>query len=85
MAVYIGLCGVIYAMQDRLLCFPDPNRPDPSTAGLPNVEVVTLPTADGLSLNGWYRAVRPGARTIVLMRGNSGNIGVWGPLVRPLL
>jgi uncharacterized protein len=80
---YLGVAGAIYALQDRLLYFPDTRRPDPMQAGLPEVEVASLATADGLTLNGWFKPARDAAPTVVVMHGNGDNIGVWGPLARP--
>lgn len=81
--VYIALAGAACALQDRLLYFPNIAKPDPVQAGLPDVEVVSLATADGLALNGWFKPATGAAPTIVVMHGNSDNIGVWAPLARP--
>jgi fermentation-respiration switch protein FrsA (DUF1100 family) len=51
---YASLLGALYALQRRLLYFPDNSRPDPSLAGVPNVAVEHVATEDGLSLLAWY-------------------------------
>lgn len=76
--VALGAC----ALQDKLLYFPAPERPEPTRFGVPDMLPVTLNTADGLALNAWYK---PGAPTLVYLHGNGGHIGHRGFKVRPWL
>jgi fermentation-respiration switch protein FrsA (DUF1100 family) len=82
---YVAVAGAMWAIQDQLLYFPDSRRPDPVRAGVPEMQVVSLQTADGLALNAWYRPAQDGAPTVVVMHGNGDNIAAWGRLARPLL
>lgn len=49
------------------------------------MEVVSYPTADGLTLNGWFHAARDNRPTIVYFHGNSGHHGQRAVLVQPYL
>jgi len=76
--VALGAC----ALQDKLLYFPSPEQPDPARFGVPDMRPVSLGTADGLTLNAWYK---PGTPTLVYLHGNGGHIGHRGFKVRPWL
>jgi pimeloyl-ACP methyl ester carboxylesterase len=79
-----GLGGAIYALQDRLIYFPDPTPPPPpALLGLSGVDVVELRTADGLALLGWSMApTREGAPTILYLHGNGGSLAHRAPRVQ---
>lgn len=69
---YAALCGLVYAVQDRLVWFPGPPpADDPRAAGLA-FEDVRITTPDGVRLHGWFL---PGGRQAVLIsHGNAGTI-----------
>lgn len=80
---YAAIVAFIYAVQDRLVYLPDAWRSQvatPAAAGLP-YEDVTLHTADGETLHGWFMpppggpnvaGSRPGA--LLVLHGNAGNV-----------
>jgi fermentation-respiration switch protein FrsA (DUF1100 family) len=58
----------------------------PQAAGVPEMEVVKLETADGLALLSWYAgADTPNRQTLVYFQGNGGNIAGRAPKVRRFL
>jgi fermentation-respiration switch protein FrsA (DUF1100 family) len=71
-----GLGAALYAVQDRLIYFPDPTPPPPPAAlGLEGVRAVTLRTADGLDILAWRLAEpRPDAPVILYLHGNGGHV-----------
>ncbi len=76
-AGYGALVGAAFLSQSRLLYFPDlPSRDlqaTPRQAGLA-YEDVSLRTADGIRLHGWF-VPRPRPRaTVLFFHGNAGNI-----------
>ena len=87
LAVVIGTVLVLFwALQRRLMYFPIARVPNPDEIGLTPVEPVTLETADGLDLSGWFLAA-PGASprlTVLVFNGNAGNRGDRGPLAAAL-
>ena len=78
MAAYAVLLCLVYLGQGRMLYLPRiagmPDGGDPGDLGL-DFESVTLPTADGLRLHGWF--VPSGTTrgtTVLFFHGNAGNI-----------
>ena len=76
--------GIVYAMilllaflfQARLVYFPEVERgldATPRAAGL-EFEEVSLRTADGETLHGWWVPVSAARGTVLLLHGNAGNI-----------
>ena len=88
--VYVGVIAsvlaILWAMQRKLMYFPDPRVPAPSAVGLVRAESVTFPTADGLELGGWFVAAEgQGPRaTVVVFNGNAGNRAYRAPLADAL-
>ena len=78
LAVYAGLILYLFVFQSRLLYFPDlPSRTvdtTPAAIGLP-FESITLSTADGEQLSGWFIPARESRATLLYLHGNGGNIG----------
>ena len=73
--LYAIVVAGLYTVQRRLLYIPDINAPDPVRAGVANVTVIHIPTADGLSLVAWYvPPANPNGFTVLLLHGNAGNI-----------
>lgn len=73
---------LLWAAQRRLIYFPLEDLPAPAEMGLTGVEPVTLETADGLRLGGWFmRASRAEPRaTVLVFNGNAGNRAYRAPL-----
>jgi pimeloyl-ACP methyl ester carboxylesterase len=76
-ALVIGGAGAaIYALQDRLIYFPDPTPPPPpAMLGLQGVRTVTLRTSDGLDILAWRVAeARADAPVLLYLHGNGGSL-----------
>ena len=71
---YVVICLLMFLVQRHLLYFPSRElEADPGRAGL-NWEDVSVTTADGVRIHGWYVA-HPAARgTVIFCHGNGGNI-----------
>ncbi|MBT6441009.1 MAG: alpha/beta hydrolase [Alphaproteobacteria bacterium] len=83
---YTTLLGLAFTGQRNLMYFPDVERPDPAAVGVPEMQPVSLETADGLSLLAWYRGpARKNLPTLVYFHGNAGNIGMRAYKARPYL
>ena len=75
--------GALYVGQRRLLFLPDRTTPDPNRVGIPGIEVLRLPTADGLLLDCWYLPpAEPGGFVVLYLHGNGGHIGHRGERLR---
>ncbi len=89
LTIGIAAAGIIllaWMFQDRLIYFPLGDVPPPGQVGLTHVEEVRLPTADGLTLNGWFIGSASSARasTVVVFNGNAGNRAYRAPLATAL-
>ncbi|MSP67669.1 MAG: alpha/beta hydrolase [Alphaproteobacteria bacterium] len=82
---YAALALLMYVFQRSLMYFPNRARPEPVSAGVPEMRSVTLTTADGIGLHALYRPAAPGQATVVLFHGNAGNAGHVAHKARPLL
>ena len=73
---YLGLLVLLYVAQRSLLYHPTKVVPDPVRFGVPEMQTVHVPTADGLKLHCWWRpSAREDQATIVYFHGNAGHIG----------
>ncbi len=79
------LVGLLWAVQRRLVYFPD-GGPVPAAAdALPGGRDVTLTTADGLRLGAWWvPAPTADAATVLVAAGNGGSRTLRAPLARAL-
>lgn len=77
-AVYLGLGLYLYVFQARYVYFPElPSRQveaTPADIGLA-FDAVTLRTADGEALAGWFVPAPAARGTLLYLHGNGGNIG----------
>jgi len=79
----IAGCG---GVQRSLMYYPSQALPSPQAVGVPEMEVVRLETADGLTLLAWYAgADTPERPTLVYLQGNGGNIAGRAHKVRRFL
>ncbi len=83
--VYAGIVGGLYVFQRNLLYHPSAAMPTPAESGVPEMDVVSLETADGLRLTSWYRPAADGLPTMVYLCGNAGHIGYRAFKVRHFL
>ena len=80
---YVAFAGMLYAGQRRLLYVPDPAPPDPSRAGIGDIEVLHLDSGDGAPLIAWYMPpAQPDGMVVLYLHGNAGHIGYRGDRLR---
>ena len=73
---YVLLVAALYLNQRQIMYHPDQRVPDPAAAGLADMSVHRIETADGYRLLAWWRPPADGGRpTIVFFHGNAGNVG----------
>ena len=73
---YVAICVLLFAFQSRLVYLPGVNGEvsvTPRAAGL-EFEDVTLQTADGVRINGWFVPARAQRGVALIFHGNAGNI-----------
>ena len=74
-AVYLGLCLLLFVFQSRLLYMPW-RTVDSSPADIRLAfEDLRIPTADGQTLAAWYIPAENAQLTVLFCHGNAGNIG----------
>jgi fermentation-respiration switch protein FrsA (DUF1100 family) len=76
MLLVVATLGILalWALQRRLIYFPDGSVPDPGQ--LPaDWEPVSFDTIDGLELQAWYRRAPVGNPVVIVFHGNAGNRG----------
>jgi fermentation-respiration switch protein FrsA (DUF1100 family) len=84
--IVVVILAVVWVFQRRLIYFPFEEVPDPEAVGLNGAVPVTFPTADGLTLNGWFvsRTETP-PLTFIIFNGNAGNRAFRAPLANALV
>jgi len=77
---------ILWVIQRGLIYFPSGDPGTPADAALPHAEIVAIPTADGLTLGGWFVPASGPARdtTVVVFNGNGGNRASRAPLAAQL-
>ena len=83
MALVLAMVGGVavagmWALQRRLVYFPDPSSPGSASRVTPAAKDVTLRTQDGLDLSAWLVPARPDTDrgwAVLLLPGNGGNRG----------
>lgn len=71
---WAGFAGLLYLLQDQLIFHPSNRLASvPSAIGLP-YEDVSLETADGKRLHGWYIPAENATGVLLFLHGNAGNI-----------
>lgn len=84
--IYIGIAGVMYFWQRKLLYAPDTNISAPEAYGLAGMEEVWLTGEDGTRLHLWFHSAAEGRPTILYFHGNAGHMGyrsgIYGEMIR---
>jgi pimeloyl-ACP methyl ester carboxylesterase len=87
--ILVALVGGVSLARWRALALVHPARSavtqTPADYGIPDWEDITLATADGLTLPGWFVQPVADAPTIVFVHGYAGNRGDLLPLAGPLV
>lgn len=85
LVLFLSFVGVVWTQQRRLIYFPFAGVPDPGAIGLRGATPVSFPTADGLTLSGWFvtRTDSP-EFTVIVFNGNAGNRSFRAPLADAL-
>jgi len=74
LAVYIGLCLLVYLVQARLVYFPFREiEATPHSLGL-DYEEVRLKASDGVELSAWFVPCEGSRGAVLFCHGNAGNI-----------
>jgi uncharacterized protein len=84
--VAIIALALLWLLQRRLVFQPDTSPVAPAAQVIGGAHDVTLDTADGLELGGWYVPARGGdpSATVLVANGNAGNRASRAPLARTL-
>ncbi len=72
---YAAAVAGLFLAQRTIIYQPDTTPPDAAAAGLPDLQTVTLTTADGLALRAWYLPPEADGPLLVYFHGNGGNVG----------
>lgn len=76
-ALYLLACLALFAFQRELMYFPTKGTPPPSSQGFFGVQVISLDTPDGETLEMWWSDPSPAtAPTILYLHGNAGDIAL---------
>lgn len=79
--VLLAIVAIIWTQQRRMIYFPFARVPSPAAVGLSGATAVSFPTADGLTLNGWFVSQTDTPQfTIIVFNGNAGNRAFRAPL-----
>lgn len=74
-AGYLGLCAYMFAVQRSMLFIPDARDVQGEIDRFPGAEPVRLSTADGETLNAWYKPPRDASAPVYLyLHGNGANL-----------
>jgi len=73
--LYVALATVMYVFQRQMMYIPDKNIEAPERYGLSGFRDLRTKTADGLSIQIWYRPAAEGMPTICYFHGNAAHLG----------
>jgi len=74
LAIVIALNVLIYLQQPSMIFYPYPTLQASPEDWKMNYDDVTLTTADGVKLNGWFIPAEAAEKTVLFFHGNAGNI-----------
>lgn len=79
---FAGIVAVAYALQRKLMYFPDTRRVSPKAAGLADIEERVIATPDGHKVIAWYGRARAGQPTLLYFHGNGGSLELRSERIR---
>jgi len=81
--IFVGLLsGMLYLMQPSMVFFPSRDLTATPDQWDLAYEDVTIDTADGLKLHGWFVPHKPSSEVLLFLHGNGGNISHRGESLR---
>ncbi len=84
--LYVALTALMYVKQRSLMYFPDTFKTAPLEDGVPDMTIARVSTADGLTLEGWYKPPSSSDQPVlVFFHGNGGSLRGRGFVARPFL
>lgn len=72
----LGLFGLVYTRQERLIFFPEPLAPDFPPV-MPDVEEVAIPVDGGARLSALHLRLPDPKGVVFFLHGNAGNLADW--------
>jgi fermentation-respiration switch protein FrsA (DUF1100 family) len=86
LAIVAVMLLLIWSGQRRMIYLPFGGTPVPGDYDVPDAEVVTIRTTDGVDLGAWFiHATAPASGfTVIVFNGNAGHRGMRAPLARAL-
>jgi fermentation-respiration switch protein FrsA (DUF1100 family) len=82
---FVTLFLLLYFSQRSLIYYPSQEIPQLINYQAVDMQIVSLPTQDGLILRSWYKPAIRNLPTILFLHGNAGHIGNRMPLARQLM
>ncbi len=74
LGLYLAVTAILYWQQRRFLFPASGERTSAAAAGLPDMQDVTIGTADGERLVAWWKPPEPGRALILYFHGNGGSL-----------
>ncbi len=78
---YAGILTWFYFHQDDLLYPADRGDTPPAAKGLADFELIRIPTPDGETLAGWWKAPPAGGGVVLYLHGQTGSLGTQDYIV----
>ena len=78
LALYIIVCGLLYAFQEKLIFFPQKLEKNHQFSFNQKFEEINVKTIDGISLNGLLFRADSSKGLIFYLHGNAGSLSSWG-------
>jgi len=73
-SVYLVIVGIVYVFQRHLMYSPGLSTSRPADVGVPEMQVISVPTRDGLDIECWYAKSTVEMPTVVFFHGNAGTL-----------
>lgn len=80
--LYLAIALFMFFSQRALMYFPDPQRTDPKSIGLDEVQERIIDTDEGARVIAWYVPARPGNPTLLYFHGNAGSLETRSERIR---
>ena len=80
--IFVIYLVCLYAIQDKLIFYPDKHYVGPNMAGVSEFEELPLVTADGHLIMAWYAKGQKHKPVILFFHGNAGQLATFAPLLR---